>query len=203
MPSWRWLGIIAPAVTFISVFVSICLCPGFSWTDNALSDLGVGDGHSVVFNTGLIAGGLLVLAFSAGLLRESSGEMRAAGRLASPIGPLLACVGVFSERFGTVHLIFSVLYFLSLAVAFVGSAVVLRHSGRTAACLLAIAAAAALSWLLPVLGFVRGVAIPEVISSAAGGIWLAYLALRPGWYGPDSRQKGLNREEGDCFPQQK
>jgi hypothetical membrane protein len=178
MQGWRCAGAAVPAVAFISIAVSIALSPGFSWTDKALSDLGVGDSHSVIFNVGLIASGLLVLLFSAGILRDASEEMKAIGWLTSPVGLFLTCVGVFNENFGTLHFLFSVLFFLSLAAGVTLSALIIRRRARRTAVLMLLATAVAvLSWLLPTTGIVRGVAIPEAISSAIGGVWIAYLAL--------------------------
>ena len=72
------------AVTLVAIFVATLVSPAFSWTGNALSNLGVtqtaaGTGLTVVlFNGGLILGGLLGVGFAVALWR---GAVSLAGRV--------------------------------------------------------------------------------------------------------------------------
>jgi len=62
-------GILTPIVAFTCIFLAIASYPEFSWTGNALSDLGVQEGvTAVLFNSGLIFSGILALIFASGLL---------------------------------------------------------------------------------------------------------------------------------------
>ena len=61
-------GILTPLVAFTFISLAIASSPQFSWTDNALSDLGVVEGvTAVLFNSGLIIGGILAIIFASGL----------------------------------------------------------------------------------------------------------------------------------------
>jgi hypothetical membrane protein len=58
-------GILAPIFAFTCIFIAIASYPQFSWTNNALSDLGVISGITgLLFNFGLYACGLLALVFA-------------------------------------------------------------------------------------------------------------------------------------------
>ena len=59
------LGIAAPIVAFSCIIIAIVSYPAFSWTNNALSDLGVISGVTgPLFNFGLVASGFLGLLFA-------------------------------------------------------------------------------------------------------------------------------------------
>ena len=61
-------GIVTPIVAFAFISLAIVYSPQFSWTENALSDLGVQEGvTAVLFNYGLIIVGILALVFASGL----------------------------------------------------------------------------------------------------------------------------------------
>ena len=60
-------GIILPIYTIILLICSISFAPGFSWTENAISDLGRLEYGSSCFNYGLVIIGILLLIFSIGL----------------------------------------------------------------------------------------------------------------------------------------
>ena len=58
-------GIVAPLVAFICVWAAIASYPQFSWTNNALSDLGVVPGTTAaLFNSGLLVSGILAFNFA-------------------------------------------------------------------------------------------------------------------------------------------
>jgi len=58
-------GVLAPLVAFTLISLAITSHPQFSWTGNALSDLGVVEGvTAVLFNSGLIIGGILAIIFA-------------------------------------------------------------------------------------------------------------------------------------------
>jgi len=85
-------GVIVPVVAFSCIFIAISLSPWFSWTENALSDLGVG-GAAWVFNSGLMVGGILTMVFAVGLWaafrKRSLGRVGAVGCFLTP-SPCLA-----------------------------------------------------------------------------------------------------------------
>ncbi len=97
-------------IAYASIFISILLTPRFSWSRNALSDLG----HSlksrvaVIYNFGLATCGLLLALYSTVFLKN---ETKLAWLLFLTTGFLLQLVGVFDEVYGSVHGLVSVLFF--------------------------------------------------------------------------------------------
>lgn len=179
MRKLRYLGLAAPAVALVSIAVSIILSPGFSFTDNALSDLGVWGDHGVIFNAGLAISGSMVLVFSAGSFRRTRGPWKSIPASTILVGTFLALVGIFNENFGRIHFLFSVLFFISLAFVILLSISLLIHAKQylPAAIFSFLFLGAAVSWLLPLMDIVRNVAIPETISALVGCIWLVWLVL--------------------------
>lgn len=128
-------GMFAPIFAFGCILLSIGYAPNFSWTDNALSDLGVmANPTSTVFNLGLIVGGILAIVFASGLFIFYS------GRLAGRVGALLflldalalTAIGIFPESSGPMHLYASVVFFalFPLAMFFMTAAFVLESKKR-------------------------------------------------------------------------
>ncbi|MBC8497954.1 hypothetical protein H8D40_03130, partial [Candidatus Bathyarchaeota archaeon] len=62
-----YFGIIAPIFGFAMVFWAISTAPWFSWTGNALSDLGVEGLTAIIFNDGLGMTACLLALFSVGV----------------------------------------------------------------------------------------------------------------------------------------
>jgi hypothetical membrane protein len=60
-------GAIATVSALGGIALGVLLDPTFSWTADALSDLGVRDGSAVAFNWGLIVGGAAGVCYAAGL----------------------------------------------------------------------------------------------------------------------------------------
>jgi hypothetical membrane protein len=171
-------AIVAPVLAFSCIFLAIYSYPTFSWTNNALSDLGVVPGITgPVFNFGLCAGGFFV--FNSAIfglfnyLRQSwVGKI---GALAfAAVGLSLMGIGFFPENMIPAHFLFSVAFFvlipISLLIITVAFAVIRRW--KLATFTLLIAVAAALPWVFYFyLHYVHGVAIPEFLSAIAGSIW--------------------------------
>ncbi|MEW6592648.1 MAG: DUF998 domain-containing protein [Candidatus Hadarchaeota archaeon] len=87
-----------------------CPYPNFSWTNNVLSDLGVGATAST-FNSALMAGGALALVFSVGLFLANKGALWKVGVVLLLIDAvMLFGIGLFPETMA-VHLYVSVAFF--------------------------------------------------------------------------------------------
>src|ERR1700690_511058 len=87
-------GIMSPVLGFSCILAAIASYSAFSWTNNALSDLGIIPGvTSLLFNFGLIGSGFLALLFAALGLFNYSGEK------------LVGKVGVGSFEAATIALI--------------------------------------------------------------------------------------------------
>lgn len=170
-------GIAAVALGFSAVLLSIASSPWFNWTDNALSDLGVG-GSGLIFNTGLIASGVLMISFFLGLLKLSGGcwawKLGSYMFLADALS--LIGVGVFNESFGRIHLYFSLAFFILMPLSLIMLGLSLWSRGIKGLSLFTLFSALVtpVVWILPW----RGAAIPEALSTLATATWIFHISLR-------------------------
>lgn len=163
---------------------SIASYNSFSWTQNALSDLGVVHGATAsLFNFGLFLSGVLALNFTIGLFvlfRRSQ-----TGKVGTSL-LVLACVALegisfFPENLRPYHYAFSVAFFVLMPIAllvFTGY-FARNHQMGVAAFTMLIALVAAVPWVVQfTLSYVSGVAIPEAISATAGCIWVLFVSYK-------------------------
>ncbi len=178
-------GIISPIVAFVCILTAIASYPTFSWTNNALSDLGVVSGiTSSLFNFGLLASGILAFNFSIFGLFTYSGRS-GVGKIGSAVfaAATLALIGisVFNENFSPVHYIVSVAFFTlaPIALFILTFGFWLNHQRETAVFTVAVGVAAALPWLLLfAFNYVPNVAIPEFLSALAISVWAMLLGKK-------------------------
>ncbi len=171
------VGLAAPIFAYVCILLSINSWNQFSWTNNALSDLGVQNGlTSVLFNSGLVISGFLFMVYAIGLF-QLVGK-----RLAGKIGvaflflstAALVAIGVFNENFSPTHVIVSVIFFVFLPVSLLIFVWTFWSSGnhRLSIFTLALALTAAAPWVLQfTFHYVSNVAIPEFVSGLAGSAW--------------------------------
>jgi hypothetical membrane protein len=69
-----WFGIVAPFIAALMMYVSAGSTPGWSLTEQTLSQLGSGGFGAVLFNSGLTMAGSVMLLFGAGLYEFSDGD---------------------------------------------------------------------------------------------------------------------------------
>jgi hypothetical membrane protein len=181
------IGLAAPIFTFSCIFAAIASWPPFSWTNNALSDLGVQSGITApLFNTGLVIGGVLFAIFAVGLF--SFAGKRAVGKVGCAFFVLawvaLICIGIFNENFSPTHYIVSVMLFVFLPISLLTFVAAFWIDGkrRLSMFTLVLALVAAAVWVLQfTVNYVPNVAIPETVSGLAGAVWvwvLSYLMLK-------------------------
>jgi len=173
-------GFFAPVAGLSMVLLAVYSAPWFSWTGNALSDLGVGD-TAPIFNAGLIVAGFTGIIFALGLGRFIfTSKVGRAGTIALLFSCIsLVSIGVFPESAGRIHYWVSVAFFVSLPVSMfiLAGAMVIPDLGRNLPYILltvTLAVVAAVPWGLPH----DGVAIPEIISSVAGSAWFFVFGSR-------------------------
>ncbi len=161
-------GIVNPIMVFILITLAILNYPNFDWKRNALSDLGVDGLSAILFNSALIAGGLITTLFAIGLRRtlptKPSGRIGAYFLTADAIS--LSLIGIFPETAGVIHFYASLTFFVLLPISLllIGMPLVREPSSRDIGLLTVSAGVVGgLVWLPQW----RGVAIPEAISSLA------------------------------------
>jgi hypothetical membrane protein len=178
-------GITAPIVAFSCILIAIASYPAFSWTNNALSDLGIIPGITgSLFNFGLCASGLLGFNFALfGLLtcigKSWAGKIGAIIYAAATIA--LIAIGVFNEGYSGTHFAVSVAFFMLTPIALfvITCAYWLAQKWRMAVFTVSAGVAAALPWLLLfAFRYVPNVAIPEFISGLAVSAWNIILGYR-------------------------
>lgn len=114
-----WIGAMAPICALVSIGISIALSPWFSWTQNALSDLGVSK-VAPIFNSGLILTGILTSIFAIAFAKaEQEDNIRSVGAIVLLfMGISTVGVGVFTEAFLGMHILFAFSCFGSLILSF-------------------------------------------------------------------------------------
>jgi len=181
-------GVAAPIFAFACILGAAASDPSFSWTNSALSDLGVVRGVTgPLFNFGLYTSGLMALGFAVfGLYTYLRSNW--AGKFGAALfaGAALALVGIgfFNESFHGTHFAFSVAFFVLSPIALftVTCAFALAKRWMTAAFTVAMGLVAGLPWIvLFIHRYVHGVAIPETISAVAVSAWtitVSYMMMK-------------------------
>jgi len=170
-------GIVGPLIAISSIALAISYSLSwFSWTENALSDLGAKGTAVALFNYGLIIGGLLSIIFAVGLMRVLWKSIL--GYVGTFILILadasLVAVGVFPETAGPIHAYVSVVFFtlLPISLLFIGASMIKGKSERNfsfATILIGVFAAASIATVIFIP--MKGVAIPEILASLSGSAW--------------------------------
>jgi hypothetical membrane protein len=177
-------GIITPIMAFSCIALAIAYYPPFSWTDKALSDLGVVEGvTSIVFNGGLIVSGILALIFAVGVYNYLSGSnLGKAGSLIFVLDTLaLMLIGVFPENIEPTHYYVSVMFFMLFPIAMLvlTAAFLMSAKAKMGLFTFLVAAFAATVWIIQwTVGFGSNVAIPETLSALAASAWTIVLSVK-------------------------
>jgi hypothetical membrane protein len=172
-----FFGIVAPLFGLIMIGMSIWLSPWFSWTGNALSDLGGAEGfESIVFNSGLMMTAALMMMFSTGLFemtkKDIIGEVGSVVYLLS--AGLLLSIGLVNITIEPWHNYVSIGFFVALPLsALIVGYFCLRKKMRFYMLLAwGTAVLAAVIWVLPW----GSAAIPETLSVSYIAVWQMLLA---------------------------
>jgi hypothetical membrane protein len=167
-----WTAVVATVVAFGAILTATTVAPWFSWTGNALSDLGHGErATATLFNGGLIVAGLVGAVFPLWLAFDIDGVLHRLGAITVAVTLVdLALIGVFPtphDLHGAVSVVFFVGVTLGLVVWGVGDIVADRRLRGGA-----IATAGFLHGVFWVIWFssvvpYEGVAIPEFVGAVA------------------------------------
>ncbi|MGD2142728.1 MAG: DUF998 domain-containing protein [Candidatus Bathyarchaeota archaeon] len=172
-----WFGIIAPVLGFTMIFLAINTAPWFSWTRNALSDLGVNGLTATIFNGGLAMTASVMAVFGLGVHELAKGDKLGQSGFTLFISACVFLIGIaaFPETAGRIHFYFSVAFFVALPISNLVISAFLIKTEILGLGLLGISTAlvAIFIWTLNW----DGVAIPEAVSSAAMGVWSAMMGF--------------------------
>ncbi|MDZ7689055.1 MAG: DUF998 domain-containing protein [Halobacteriales archaeon] len=167
-----WTAVVAAIVAFGAILTTTTVAPWFSWTGNALSDLGHHERATAnLFNGGLIVAGLTGAVFPVRLLADYDGILR---RLGAGVITLtlvdLALIGVFPtphELHGAVSVAFFVGVTLGLVLWGVGDLVADRRRRGVAIAATGVFHAVFWAvWVSPAVPY-EGVAVPEFVGAVA------------------------------------
>lgn len=167
-------GILLPIVMLIVLVGSLPYALWFSWTENAISDLGRPEHRIMFFNYGLILVGVLLLLFSLGLNLHLKQE-RVGPTIFSLSALYLIGIGIFPLP-SINHVDLSGLFFIAFPLGFFVMGVrlykrsdsMLRRIGFEALVITAIAAGSSVFLLV-----FSGIAIPEAFVLFPGFLWCA------------------------------
>jgi hypothetical membrane protein len=170
-------GIFIPVVIFTCLGLSIVSSPWFTWTQHALSDLGIQPNIAVVFNYGLILGGILALIFSLGLIQILSYKIGAYLLALSSLA--LIGIGVFPETIFVLHFLTSASFFVLLTIALLIIGLTSKknsfeHKIGTVALVLALIAISSIVFLF----HFEGIAIAEAFSCFPAFIWCSIVGIQ-------------------------
>lgn len=176
-------GIITPIMTLGVMSLAIASYPPFSWTENALSDLGVQEGiTAILFNSGLIIGGILTLIFALGLLLYLQNMLGKIGAFIFISDALaLSAIGVFPENIKTAHYYASVAFFVlfPLAMFFVTASFLQMRKKKMGLFTFLSALFATTVWAIQwTIQFGPNVAIPEALSALSAATWSIVLGYK-------------------------
>jgi hypothetical membrane protein len=177
-------GILAPVTAFTFISLAIASYPQFSWTGNALSDLGVQKGvTAVLFNSGLVMGGILALLFGFGLFKilgdKALGKVGAVSFILVALA--LTAIGVFPENAGRIHYYVSVMFFALFPISafIIGTTFLLKADLKMSLFTFLVAIVAAIVWVIHwTIGFGSNVAIPETLSAIPASTWSITLGFK-------------------------
>jgi hypothetical membrane protein len=178
-------GIVAPMLAFSCILIAVASYPDFSWTDTALSDIGVISGITgPVFNFGLFVSGIFILNFAVyGLFsyfrNNWIGKSGAVAFAATSVA--LMGIAIANENIRPYHYLFSVAFFVLLPISLfiITAAFAVKRQTKMALFTLLTAVAAATPWILQfTIHYVQGVAIPEFASALVGSVWTVVLGYK-------------------------
>ncbi len=124
-----WLGVLAIAVFVVAIIMSAATSE-WEFGLNSISDLGVQD-SSLIFNAGLIVGGILLLAYGAGRASNDEGLYGAGAICTALAGIGIVMLAIFNLDMGSgyMHYLFAVWAALFLAVALIVNSLQLWKDG--------------------------------------------------------------------------
>lgn len=170
-----WCGPLSIGVSAVGILAATLLAPWFSWTGNALSDLGAaGAETALLFNGALVVTGLLGIPFATRLFSVYRNRVRQVAAAVFGVATVaLALIGVFplpSPTHAPVAVAFFLLFTVAIAVDGVGA---FRSGHRVDGALsVTLAAVHVVGWLVARGISLDGIALPELVGSVVLWVWV-------------------------------
>jgi len=176
-------GILTPIIAFTLISFAITYSPSFSWTENALSDLGIQkEPTATLFNFGLITSGITATLFASGLYLSQNKILAKTGALIFILATImLTAIGVFPENVKPTHYYVSVTFFTLFPIAMLTLSAAFLFAKKTKMGIFTFltALSAATVWVFHwTVGFGSNVAIPEALSAIAASVWAIVLGFK-------------------------
>jgi hypothetical membrane protein len=176
-------GILGSTLPLFMVLLATFLSSWFSWSVNALSELGVGE-QAPLFNSAMLIGGALNFLFALGLLHYFDKEkLIRAGIVSIMISSFsLALVGVFTIDYHVLHGIAAFGYFVMAPAGFLligfGTKEQTIKNLSFACGLVALLAILVLPAIIFVLPIRVGFAVPELVEGLIIAVWTVFMSAR-------------------------
>lgn len=170
-----WSGVTGSGIGLATTLLATFVSPTFTWTGNALSDLGAPVAATPwLFNDGIVIAGVVSLPFAWVLFGTANHNLERAGAVTFAGAVVaLALVGVFP--IGTnLHAPVAIAYFLLLTLAMWlhGTGTALAGEVRRGLTGICLGIGHVLAWLGWVVSGVSGIAIPEFTGSLLFLTWI-------------------------------
>ena len=177
-----YLGLAAVVASLGGVLFAMLAAPWFSVFFDALSDLGArGEATAPLFNGALLVGGALGAGFVASILTDVEHPIRATGGIFALLAMgFMALVGVFPLP-DPLHGLVAVPFFVCLSLAVLlwggGDYAAGRELRGLVLVLAGVLHLVSWAWWAIFPWFPPGIAIPELVGSAAFALWGGWLAV--------------------------
>lgn len=173
-------GVASTALALGGIGIAVLAAPWFSWTGNALSDLGVAGDPLVAaaFNGGLLAGGVAALPYAWSVWTTAGDRVgRLIAVLFCVVSLLMAGVGAFPAD-SALHVPVALGFFLGLTALLAVDGLRRRHTAVGRALLVAPVVHLGAWWgWIAVLDLGDGIAIPELVGALLLAAWVLALSL--------------------------
>ncbi|MFZ7138193.1 MAG: DUF998 domain-containing protein [archaeon] len=160
-------GIVGPLTAMVFISLSMFLSHWFSWSQNALSDLGhsINSPVAALFNFGLLLTGFFIILYSLTSFRKHA---KNTSYFLLAAGLSLQFIAMFDEVYGSLHTAVSILFFIMLSLSSISYFVEKRSTLAAFALIIGV-----LFWVIYGLDLCAfGIAVPETVSSVASAFWV-------------------------------
>jgi len=166
-----FFGVAAPIIGAFMILLSVQYTPGWSPSEQTLSQLGAEGFGAVLFNSGLLMTGATMMLFSTGLFEVSKKDLRGQVGAATYLGAsvLTVVLGVATVNHQPIHDFLSLMLFVLIPLGMIAYSIHLWSKGMRAHAALGLLGGAMGIAVMEVGGPVN--ALKELASAGSLGIW--------------------------------